>query len=151
MFQYYLQLLSEAFFFLRRIGWDMIGSIYWSSVKYPLFLSKFMKLDSSWQFFFICSNIKFYEHLWGGSWVVHADRQMNRHDEANSRLFAILWMHLKNKWWVQGLHIYMHEIGRCYKLKPCLWALYVCVWWPYVHHCQGLEKEVRVVVSVVLY
>ena len=34
-----LQLLSETFFMLRRTGREMIKCVYWSYIKYPLFLS----------------------------------------------------------------------------------------------------------------
>jgi len=51
-------------------------------VKYPLFLSHFMKVDISRQIFEKSSNIKFHENPSSGSRVVPCGRK-DRHDEVN--------------------------------------------------------------------
>jgi hypothetical protein len=54
-------------------------------VKYPLFLSDFMKLEFSGQIFEKYSDIKFHENPSSGGRVVIYGR-MDGHDAANSRL-----------------------------------------------------------------
>jgi len=44
VFHFYLQLLSEIFFILRRTERDMIKNVFWSSCKLPLFLSNFSEI-----------------------------------------------------------------------------------------------------------
>ena len=53
-------------------------------VKYPLFLLYFNKTWFSGQIIEKFSNIKYHENLSSGSCAVWMDRQMDRHDEANS-------------------------------------------------------------------
>jgi hypothetical protein len=47
VFCFSLQLWSETFLILRRTEWDMNKKVYWSSHKYPLFLSNF---NETWTF-----------------------------------------------------------------------------------------------------
>ena len=54
-------------------------------VKYPLCLSGFKKLEFSRQIFKKSLNIKFHKIRSVGAELFHADRQTDRHDEANSR------------------------------------------------------------------
>jgi hypothetical protein len=68
-----------------------------------------MKVEFCGQFLKKFSNIKVHENLSSGRWVFPCgkmDGRMDRHDEANSCFFAILWRHLKRMgiyFSVQGL------------------------------------------------
>jgi hypothetical protein len=55
-----LQILFETFFILRRSEWDMTENVYWSSVKYLLFLSDFNEFEFSGQVFKKYSNVQFH-------------------------------------------------------------------------------------------
>jgi hypothetical protein len=82
VFWFSIQILSETFLILRRNEWDMIKMYIGLHVKYPLFLSILMTLESSWHF----QKILKHQISWKSvRWEQNCFVQTDRHDEANSR------------------------------------------------------------------
>ena len=67
VFWFSLQLLSETFLVLRRIGRDIIINVYWCSVQYRYCCQHLMELLISQQVFEKCSNIRYHENPSSGS------------------------------------------------------------------------------------
>jgi len=118
VFWFFLQLLSETFFVLRRTEQDVTKNVYWFSCKVPFYSCPILtKLEIPGQFFFSAkySYIKFHENLSSGSRVV-TYRRTDRWDEANSRFFL---QFCERAWKYSVLHsAFMASVcrGQQYKL-----------------------------------
>ena len=97
MFWISLQFLSENFLILRRTVQDATKMSIGLHEKYPLFLSDFNGTSLSSMDFRKIQNyhISWKSVQWKPSCSTLTDRQTDRHDEANSRFFAILRRRLK--------------------------------------------------------
>jgi hypothetical protein len=82
---FFLQLLSEIFLILRRIEWDMIKTVYWSSRKVHGACHIVMKLEFYREIFESNSNLKFCEHSFSVSWVVLCGRTDGQTDRQTDR------------------------------------------------------------------
>ena len=90
MFWFSVQHLPKPFLVLRRSKWGMIINIYIGlHVKYPLFLSEFMKLEFSRQIFEKYSNTKFRQKSSSGNQVVPR-RRTDRQTDKTKLLVAFL-------------------------------------------------------------
>jgi hypothetical protein len=121
VFWYYLQLLSETFFIIRRIQLDMIKMYIGLPVKYRYSCHFLMKLEISQQTFEKYSNIKFHENPSSGSPVVPCGRT------DTTRLtvaLAILRTCLKNNetmWMCFSVQCFRYPIENC-----LVWQIHLC-------------------------
>jgi hypothetical protein len=85
-FWFFVQLLSETFFILRKNEQNMIKKSVGLHIKYPLFLSDF---NETWIFLDRFSNntqiSQFVKICPVGAKLFYVDGWMDRHDKANSR------------------------------------------------------------------
>jgi hypothetical protein len=80
-----VQLLSKSFLILRRTKRDMIRYVFWSSCKVPVNLVRFKwNLNSLDRFSKNNEISNFMKICPVGAELFYMDRQMGRHDEANS-------------------------------------------------------------------
>ena len=96
VFWFPLQLLSEIFLILRKVGRDMVKMYIGLHVKYPCQI--LMKLEFSRQIFLktLKYQILWKSVQWEQSCSIRTDRPIDGHDEANSRFFfSILRMPIK--------------------------------------------------------
>jgi len=97
-FWFFLQLLSETFFSLRRIQWDLIVNLRSVHVKYPSFLSDF---NETWIFLTDFRKIHIYKISWksvqrDSSCSIRTDRQTCPCNFANTPIKDLKWDGLKN-------------------------------------------------------
>jgi hypothetical protein len=81
MFGFPLLLLLEACIILSRTEQDMIENVYWAFCKLPVILVRFIETwFFSRQIFEKCSNIRFHENPYSGSWIVPCGQTDTRTD-----------------------------------------------------------------------
>jgi len=112
VFWFSLQLLSATFLILSRIERDMVKNVYWSSHKYPLFLSG---SNETWIFLTDLLKIFKYQILWKSiQWELSCIRT-DGHDEANSRFLQLFERALKlNYITCSRTVLHMYRMVRCY-------------------------------------